>query len=173
MSYLVRHWDEVERVLTGVVASVALLISCYEMFTRYFFPRQSPDWATEIVIYLIVWAVFLSGSALVRDNRHVRADLVIRLFGPQWERVFEIFNCMVGVLFCGVLTYYGYEVVEFAYEVDERSESSLLFPIFLYYLCLPVGMSLMTVRYVVRVWRYTFAFDPETMTIVDDDVEAL
>jgi len=173
LSAVVRVWNESERVLTGVVAAIALLISCYEMATRYFFPRMSPDWATEIVIYLIVWAVFISGSALVRDNRHVRADLVVRLFSPQTQRGMEIFNCIIGLGFCGVVCWFGIAVVDFAYMVDERSESSLLFPIFLYYLCLPVGMFLMTLRYLIRLYQYIFAFDPDTMVITgDEDVHA-
>jgi TRAP-type C4-dicarboxylate transport system permease small subunit len=169
MGSFVRLWNEFERVITGTVAAIALLISCYEMFTRYFFPRMSPDWGTEVVIYLIVWAVFISGSALVRDNRHVRADLIIRRFPPQWQRGFEVFNCLIGLTFCAVVTKYGIDVVEFAYDVGERSESSLLFPIFLYYLCLPVGMALMTIRYAVRLWQFLFAFDPASMAIVEDE----
>lgn len=169
MRAFIHLWNEIERVVTGVVAAIALLISCYEMFTRYFFPSMSPDWGTEVVIYLIVWAVFISGSALVRDNRHVRADLIIRLFPVPWQRGFESFNCLIGLIFCAVMFYYGVAVVEFAYDVGERSESSLLFPVFLYYLCLPVGMFLMTIRYAVRLWRFLFAFDSETMVVIDDD----
>jgi TRAP-type C4-dicarboxylate transport system permease small subunit len=35
----------------------------------------------------------------------------------------------------------------------------------IYYSSLPVGGLLMTVRYVIRLWRYAFHFDPATMTV--------
>jgi C4-dicarboxylate transporter DctQ subunit len=47
--------------------------------------------------------------------------------------------------------------------LDERSASDLQFPMWLYYLCLPVGSGLMLIRYVIRLVRYLFYFDPATM----------
>lgn len=34
----------------------------------------------------------------------------------------------------------------------------------IYYLALPVGGGLMSLRYIIRLLRYAFAFDPATMT---------
>jgi C4-dicarboxylate transporter DctQ subunit len=35
----------------------------------------------------------------------------------------------------------------------------------IYYLALPVGGGLMLIRYIVRLVRYVFLFDPKTMTV--------
>jgi TRAP-type C4-dicarboxylate transport system permease small subunit len=35
----------------------------------------------------------------------------------------------------------------------------------MYYAALPTGGALMTVRYLLRLWRYLFRFDPATMVI--------
>jgi TRAP-type C4-dicarboxylate transport system permease small subunit len=35
----------------------------------------------------------------------------------------------------------------------------------IYYAALPVGGLLMTVRYLIRLYRYVFRFDPATMTV--------
>ena len=49
--------------------------------------------------------------------------------------------------------------------LDQRSSSDLQFPIWIYYLALPVGGALMLVRYIIRLVRYAFFFDPATMTV--------
>jgi C4-dicarboxylate transporter DctQ subunit len=36
---------------------------------------------------------------------------------------------------------------------------------YLYYLALPVGTALMLVRYIMRLVRYLFRFDPATMSV--------
>jgi C4-dicarboxylate transporter DctQ subunit len=50
-------------------------------------------------------------------------------------------------------------------QLDEHSSTDFSFPMWIYYSALPVGGLLMTVRYCIRLYRYLFAFDPETMTI--------
>jgi C4-dicarboxylate transporter DctQ subunit len=49
--------------------------------------------------------------------------------------------------------------------LDQRSSSDLQFPIWIYYAALPTGGLLMLIRYVIRLLRYVFLFDPATMTV--------
>ncbi len=49
--------------------------------------------------------------------------------------------------------------------LDQRSSSDLQFPIWIYYLALPVGGGLMLIRYLARLFRYLFLFDPRIMTV--------
>jgi len=49
--------------------------------------------------------------------------------------------------------------------IDETSSTDLQFPMWIYYLALPVGSALMLVRYLVRLARFTLYFDPATMTV--------
>ena len=60
--------------------------------------------------------------------------------------------------------------------IDERSSSDLQFPMWIYYLSLPTGGALMAVRYVIRLFRYLFHYDPRTMKpghVVHETVEGL
>ena len=49
--------------------------------------------------------------------------------------------------------------------IDETSSTDLQFPMWIYYLALPVGSALMLLRYLMRLVRFTLYFDPETMTV--------
>jgi TRAP-type C4-dicarboxylate transport system permease small subunit len=50
-----------------------------------------------------------------------------------------------------VLAYYGYLVAKDAFEFGDLSTTTLRFPMWIYYSCLPVGAALMTVRYLLLI----------------------
>ena len=166
---ILRIWNGTERTLLGLLGGIALVLSGYEILTRYLFPQHAPDWGEEVIVYVVMWGVFMSGSGLVGDNHHVRADIIVRMLGEQQQRLCEIFNTLLGIGFTGAMAWFGWEVVEFALMLDERSISSLRFPIAWYYLCLPVGMGLMALRFTIRLYELLFRFDPARHTLREDD----
>ncbi len=91
-------------------------------------------------------------SDLVRTNGHVRPDLVLRVLPPQAQRWVETFNCLVAIAFTFGMVWYGWEVVDTALLLDQSSSSDLQFPIWIYYLALPVGGGLMLLRYLARLY---------------------
>ncbi|MEP5453731.1 TRAP transporter small permease, partial [Roseibium sp.] len=107
-------------------------------------------------------AMLLTGGILVRENAHIRVDLVLRVLTPRWLSAVEIFNCTVGVVFCTAMAWFGYEVVQFAIEFGERSETSLQIPMAFYFSCLPVAMALMALRYVIRLFQMIRDFGAPT-----------
>jgi C4-dicarboxylate transporter DctQ subunit len=158
-------WDGIERILVGLLGAFALLIAVLQVFGRYIDPEHAITWAEEVIVYIAVWAVMIVASDLVRTNGHVRPDLVLRLLRPQTQRWVEVFNCLVAIAFTVGMVWYGWDVVDTAVLLDQRSSSDLQFPIWIYYMALPVGGGLMLARYLTRLFRYLFAFDPRIMTI--------
>ena len=135
------------------------------MVGRYIVPKYASGWSDEVTVYLAVWGIFIASSQLVRSDGHVRPDLVLRLLPPQVQRYVETFNCVVALGFCLGLTWYGVHIMVDAWNLDERSETVLAFPMWLYYAAMPTGGALMSLRYVIRLYRYLFRFDPRTMVI--------
>jgi TRAP-type C4-dicarboxylate transport system permease small subunit len=162
---LLHGWNSVERKAIGLLSASALGIATYQMIVRYLIPGMAQSWTGEIVIYLLVWAVFLAGSSLVHDDAHVRADLVLRLLPSKSQRPLELFNISFAIIFCLVLTYYGALATLDAWRMDERSISALRFPMWLYYAALPVGVGLMTLRFIVRLYVYLFMYDAKSMSV--------
>lgn len=158
-------WDRIERLLTGALGLAALAIGTWAVIGRYVDQQIAFTNGEEVVVYLTVWAVFLASSQLVRTDGHVRPDIVLRLLPPRLQRWMEAFNCCIALLFCGGLAWYGLQIALTSYGLDERSETGLQFQMWIYYAALPVGGGLMTLRYVRRLYRYVFRFDPKTMAI--------
>ncbi|HZT87740.1 MAG TPA: TRAP transporter small permease [Stellaceae bacterium] len=158
-------WDGIERVLVGILGAFAMAIAAIQVFGRYIDPAAAITWAEEVIVYVAVWAVMIVASQLVRRDGHVRPDLVLRLLPPGVQRWVEMFNCLVALAFTLGMVWYGWEVVGTALLLDQRSSTDLQFPLWIYYLALPVGGALMFGRYIVRLLRYAFFFDARTMTV--------
>jgi len=165
MARILAVWDWVERIAVGLLGAAALGIAVVQVFGRYITPAHAINWGEEVIVYIAVWAVMLAASQLVRRDGHVRPDLVLRLLPPGAQRWVEMFNCLVAIAFTFGMVWYGWQVVDTAQMLDQRSSSDLQFPIWIYYAALPVGGLLMLIRYVIRLLRYVFMFDPATMSV--------
>jgi len=162
---MAKFWDRLEQTLVGLLGLCAMGVGMWQILGRYFDSSLSSGWGDEVIIYLLIWSIMIVSSQLVRQDGHVRPDLVLRVLPPQGQRWMEVLNCLAAILFLGGMVWYGWQIVETGWMLDERSPTELSFPMYLYYLALPVGSALMVVRYIIRLVRYVVAFDPATMTI--------
>jgi len=156
-------WNRIEQTLVGLLGFAALSFALWQVVSRYFFAQQSIIYAEEVIVYLMIWAIMIVSSQLVRTDGHVRPDLVLNVVPPNAARWMEIFNCAAAIVFCGALVWYGRQVVEIALLIDERSSSDLRFPMWIYYAALPAGGLLMLVRYVIRLVGLVTASDHNAM----------
>lgn len=138
--------------LAGAVGACALLLLCAVVITRYFFPHAFPDWGTEVIIYLTIWALFLSIGELALNAGHVNADFVVAQLSTRKQRVLGVLATLMGLTFSVLFFYQGYAVVEFAHMLGEEGDSTLRFPKWIYYLALPTGMALQCIAYLTRLW---------------------
>ena len=158
-------WNWIERTLVGLLGAFAMIIAAIQVFGRYIDPADSINWAEEVIVYAAVWAIMIISSQLVRNDGMVRPDLVLRLLKPGVQRWVEVCNCLVALAFTFGMIWYGWAVVGTALLLDQRSSSDLQFPMWIYYTALPTGGVLMFGRYLIRLARYIFFFDPRTMSV--------
>lgn len=157
--------ERIERVAIGVLAGYGLFAALYQAVTRYALPQFAGEWAAETMVYALIWAVFLASSTLVGSDRHVRADLFLRLLPPVARRGAEIFNTIIALIFTVVLTYYGVVIAWEGYLFDERSMTTLRFPMWVYFACVPTGGALMALRYGRRLYLLAFTYDREILEL--------
>ena len=100
-----RTWDWIEQTLVGLLGLCALIVGMWQILGRYFDSHLSSGWGDEVIVYLIIWAVMIVSSQLVRHDAHVRPDIVLRLLKPGAQRWLEILNCIAGLVFCGGLVW--------------------------------------------------------------------
>lgn len=154
-----RVLETLETWVVGTLGLGMLLVALFQVFARYVAPTVVGGGGEEIVVYLFVWAAMLACAGRVTKNGHIRADLFLRVLTPAQVRAVEIVNSLAAIGFCALLVWYGWNVVDIAILIDERSQTGISFPMWIYYLALPVGSGLMLVRFVIVLYR--LAFHPE------------
>src|SRR4030042_5886147 len=92
-------WTRVEKFIVGVLAFSATMIAFYGVISRYILKRP-PDWAEEIVIYLIIWSVFITASILAAEKGPVAALLLVERFSLKTRRYLAVFNGLGALVFC-------------------------------------------------------------------------
>jgi TRAP-type C4-dicarboxylate transport system permease small subunit len=158
MNKIIKGWNSVEEFGIGLLAFFATLVSFYGVITRYLF-KFSPDWGEEVIIYMIIWAVFISASLLAEERGHVAATLLVERFPLKIRRFLAIFNAVLALGFSVLIFIFGLKIVGDAFLRDERSLTALRFPVWIAYLSVATGCALVAVRYVIRIYRLLFFFD--------------
>ena len=139
--------------ITGVVSAIIMgviaLIVTYEVIMRYVF-RNPTGWTLDFVPYLILWGAFLGGAITLRENRHIKVDLLIRHLSPRKQKILEIFSGGIAIVFCIVLCVKGMEMVTQTKQLGSVDASSLNIPLFIPQLCIPIGAVLLVLEFLKR-----------------------
>ena len=128
--------------LVGLLGAAALALACFAVASRYLAPDLTVDWSDEVVIMLLIWAMFLGGFGITLDRSHIAVDLLSRGRENRWIARLPVFNAALLAIYALGLTISGVLVVIDSMRLGERTESTARLPTFIYYASLPVGMAL-------------------------------
>ncbi len=145
--------QRVEDFIVGLLGLLAVLVCLYNVVLRNTSSSHAITASDEIQVYLIVWAVFLSLGVITSQGRHIKADLVLNYLGSNLKQKAFLFTYLLGLLFSMLMSYLGVQITLEAYEFGDVSSTSLRFPLWIYTAALPVGMSLMSLRYLLLFFR--------------------
>ncbi|BBK30078.1 TRAP-type C4-dicarboxylate transport system permease small subunit [Stella humosa] len=165
-----RVLDHIETWIVGILGLAMLAVAIAQVLARYVLPWLVAGGGEEIVVYLFVWAAMIACAGAAARTAHIRADLLLRALSPRQLRIVELINAIAAAGFCALLVWYGWEVVDIALLIDERSQTGISFPMWIYYLALPAGALLMLIAYVGVIHRILTgraAAAPRAVTIED------
>lgn len=103
-------------------------------------------WAQELTIILFVWMAKFGAAYGVRTGIHVGIDVLINRLAPERRRFFILFGLFSGAFFTGTIAVLGANFVRHMYFASSISPD-LELPMWLIYLAVPLGSSLMCFRF--------------------------
>lgn len=131
--------------LIGWIAAGALAICfallSFSVFARYVAPSLQPQWVFEVCVFLLVWAILLGVARIEKRAGHIRVDFLLNTFGPVAKIAAEFVALIFGVLVALLFIYSGWIVVQDAMIWDERTESNLRLPFWIFYASLGVSFT--------------------------------
>jgi len=156
--------DHLEEWFIAFLMAAATLIIFVAVVHRYasglpipviqdFLLRLNTSWAQELTIYLFVWMAKFGAAYGVRTGIHVGVDVLINRLNTPLKKKFILFGLLAGASFTGVIAALG---ADFVYELSGTSSTSevLELPIWIVYLAIPLGSSLMCFRFLQVSWNF-------------------
>lgn len=165
--------DEIEETSIAVCLGLMTLITFANVVARYLF-NSNILWALELTVFLFAWLVLMGSSYAVKKHVHIGVDIVINMVSPGTRKLLAILSVTACLAFSIMLLIgswdYWYPFVTkraFLETEDIPMPEALMFladwlnegeryekiPRFIPYLALPLGMALLTFRFIQLAWR--------------------
>lgn len=128
--------DKILRVLCGVSFIAMVVLTCWQVFTRYVLGNPS-SWSEELVAYLFGWMSLLGASLVVGERGHMNIPILIERLNPTMKKAFHIFSEIVALIFAAaILVYGGVQITSLAMG---QMTSSLGVAVGVFYVVLPLS----------------------------------
>jgi len=184
-------FDALEENLIAVILGAMTLITFANVIARYVF-NSNILWALETTVFLFAWLVIIGASYAVKKNLHLGVDVVVTLLPKKVQKTVTLIAVGLCLLFSGLVLYGAFEYwLPFAgdrawYEVDDIPMPDFLqtlapimnegerwekLPRFIPYFCLPLGFTLLTLRFLQA--GLSVIQDKQSMIIASHEAEEL
>ncbi len=150
---LIEYTTQVFVVLSGILTVLMALTATYGVVRRYVFHNPEPysyELSTMFLLFSFVFAV----AAVERLDRNIRVDfLIIHL--PENIRRFllNIISPIMGLFFCVILTWKGWDVAMYSFQIKEKSMSVWAVPLAPIKIVVPIGYSLLCLVLLMKLIR--------------------
>jgi C4-dicarboxylate transporter DctM subunit len=112
------------------------------------------SWAQELCIYLFIWMAKFGAAYGVRTGIHVGVDVLVMRMEPARAKKVILFGLLAGALFTATIANFGAHFTWSVWESGSRS-SDLEAPMWMVYMAIPLGSSLMCFRFLQVAWYYS------------------
>ena len=117
---------------------------------RYFLSLPT-TWQDESARYLIIWGVLLGSAVAIRDNQHIKVDVLYEAVSLKWKKIFNILSNVLVFIFLITMIYFGALLVIAKFKTNELSNIGV--PMYIIYSILPLSGSFMAVRTVINLFN--------------------
>jgi len=161
---MLRFLDHLEEWLIAFLIAAATILVFVAVVHRYAAGMPIPvvqdwllainlSWAQELCIYMFIWMAKFGAAYGVRTGIHVGVDVLINRLPDGMRRNYVLFGLLSGALFTIIVGSLGANYVWVIGHTDQTSPD-LELPLWIVYLCIPLGSYLMCFRFLQVAWSF-------------------
>ena len=165
--------DDIEETSIAICLGLMTAITFANVVARYLF-ESNILWALELTVFLFAWLVLMGMSYGVKKHVHIGVDIVINAVSPAAKKVLSIIAVIASLAFSVMLLIgswdYWYpfatdrawletedipmpEFLQFLADLMNEGERYEKLPRWIPYLALPLGVALLTLRFLQLAWQ--------------------
>lgn len=137
-----KKWlEDLDLTAASIIMLVLFILTIIGVVFRYLL-NNPLVWLEEVQILLVVWTVFLGGSAAFRTGSHMSMEFVYEKFDEKSRKILDI---IITALTAVVLAFFGYNAIRLVmlYTSSNRMTSILRIPPVFMYGIVPVCCAFM------------------------------
>ena len=139
-------------VLSSIALVVASCVLTYSVVLRYFSP-QPTDWQDEFSVFLLIGVTFMSAAWVQSQRGHIGIEALAAILPPSVNRVRMFVVDMLSALFCAFFAWKSWTLLHEAWVEGYYSATSWAPPLWIPYLAMSAGMTLLTVQIIVQAFH--------------------
>jgi TRAP-type C4-dicarboxylate transport system permease small subunit len=140
--------------ITGWTAALSLVAAAI-IVTEAVIVRKvfgiSTIWQIEASVFLLIFTVFAGAPFVQKNEHHLNVDLIIIHLSPRTREITLIIVSIITCLLAALLAWYAWPMWWESVVNNEHSESLWGPPLWIPYLFLPLGMTLLFFQYIIYI----------------------
>ncbi|MGE7154618.1 TRAP transporter small permease [Methylorubrum rhodesianum] len=145
-----RRLNHLILVLGGIALVAACLVLSYSVLIRYVL-HEPTEWQDETAVFLIVGATFLSAAGVQAKRGHVAIEALTGLLSPAVNRMRLVLVDIVSLAFVAFFAWKSWSLFHEAWEDGQISQSTWGPPLWIPYLLMAAGMSLLSLQFILQI----------------------
>ncbi|MEW6374880.1 MAG: TRAP transporter small permease [Thermodesulfobacteriota bacterium] len=139
--------------VAGGLLMFATVGTCIDVILRYCFNRPI-HWMLEITEYIMLYIPFLGAALVLKEDGHIRVDLLVNRFSDRNKARLNIITSLVGSIVMLTYTWFGTQVTLDYFKRGIPALESLKTPMFLILMIIPIGGFFFTIQFLRQVMGY-------------------
>jgi len=140
-------------IVGAVILFFLMIIVDYEVVARYVL-KQPSAWEIEVVGYCLLYLCFLGTAWVLKEEGHIKMDLVLNQLGLRTQFWINIITSTIGIIICLIITWYGVKVCWDHYHAGLYYFGSLKPPKYIILAIIPFGCFLLSIQFLRRTYGY-------------------
>ena len=156
MARLLYALDRIENAMAGLAALLLVGITvavCLEVFMRYVI-NQPLVWVVELSEYALLYICFLGTAWALRNDNHVKVDIVLNILPHRVRRVLGVISSLLGLSISAILLIWGTLATWEKFQSGAYNPTVVEFPSWIVLLCIPLGSFFLGTRFLRNLVEY-------------------
>ena len=139
-------------VASAIALVLAACVLTYSVVLRYFSPEPT-DWQDEFAVFLLIGMTFMSAAWVHSQRGHIGIEALHAILPPRVDRWRRAIVDILSALFCAFFAWKSWTLLHEAWTEGYVSATAWAPPLWIPYLAMSVGMTLLTVQILVQIFR--------------------
>lgn len=126
--------------------SAMILLAATQIVLRNFLDSGFV-WIDPLLRVLVLWLGLISATVATRNNKHIRIDLLSKLFSRNTHRLIQSVIGQISAWTCLVIAWYGFQWIQMDFEDGITSFAGV--PAWMLEVIIPVTFALIGLRYLI------------------------